>query len=133
MKHERLGRANSAPIVGAYIRTSTNFARWAFITLAVITLACYSSSAVSADTGYAAIQYLKIQPNGTYLKLQGFTNVDSSVSCERDDFFLLNTEENYKERTAFLLAAYMGDRNIMVTYYDCQGPYIRIGSVQARR
>jgi hypothetical protein len=94
---------------------------------------CWCFTAISADSDYLPIQYIKIQGNGTYVKLQGFANSDPSVQCQRHDFFLASTENNYKERTAFLMSAYLADREILITYYDCHGEYIRIGSVQGRR
>lgn len=85
---------------------------------------------VAAWTGEHQVRILKAQGNGTYLELDGFVNNDSTIDCESNAFFLLNTTDNYKERTSFLLSAYMSGKHVNVSYYGCSNGYIGIGSVQ---
>jgi hypothetical protein len=106
--------------------------RFACAVTAVLGAACLATNALGADTGYSRIAFVKILSNGTHVSLHGFTNTDSSISCERNDFFLLSTEGNYEAKTALLMAALMGEREVRITYYLCEGPYLKFGSVQGR-
>jgi hypothetical protein len=93
---------------------------------------CLSSVTVHAEwTGSKQIQTLKVQPNGTYMALADFQN-QSSVVCGTAGFWLSNTEQNYAERTSFLLAAFLAARNVNISFYECSGSHIRMGSVQLR-
>ncbi|WP_444935222.1 hypothetical protein ACJJIW_11560 [Microbulbifer sp. JMSA004] len=86
----------------------------------------------AAFTETHKIEDLKAQTNGVYVKLSGFEN-DPSISnldCTYNKtFVMLETSDNYEGRLSFLLSAYMADKPIQISYYDCQGSYLNISSV----
>lgn len=87
--------------------------------------------AMSAITGLHKVYVLKVMHNGTYAVLEGFQNTDTAVTCSSDAFFLSNDATNYKERTSFLLSAYLSGTPVKISYYSCaDNGHIEIGSIQ---
>lgn len=88
---------------------------------------------VTAHAGYSKPHYIKTikaQTNGVFITLDGFVNEDESVSCGSNSFWM-NEEDNvnYQTRISFLLAAYMANRKVEITYQGCSNGHIGLRNV----
>ncbi|WP_041590349.1 hypothetical protein [Teredinibacter turnerae] len=81
-------------------------------------------------TGLKEMSELKAQTNGLYLVLKSFSNTSSEVDCNRDSFFMpMEENSNYETRASMWLAAFMANKKIEVSYYECHGDLIKAASI----
>lgn len=98
-----------------------------YITCIVAGLSFAIANPAAADwTSYYSIESLQSKENGTYLILSGFQN----TICDSNVFLLSSDQPNYEGRTSFLLAAFMAGMKVRVSYYECVGSLIKLGSVR---
>lgn len=104
--------------------------RWLTSTRVAAAMLCLVAvQAQAAWTTPFRIKILKMQENGVFLRLDGFVNSDTAISCGSNDFFLLKDEPTFRERVTFLLMAQASSRPVKVSYYGCSGANIKLGSV----
>ncbi|AWF80675.1 hypothetical protein BTJ40_07520 [Microbulbifer sp. A4B17] len=86
----------------------------------------------AAWTEKAQIYYLKVHSNGVDVRLRGFVNPETEVSCvSKNTFFLINNDSAiYNTKVSFLLSAYMSQKTVKFSYYGCEDDRIRLGSIR---
>ena len=82
---------------------------------------------------------LKASTGGIVFRLNDFENTSDKFSCGDNKLFFMHKprdesgDDNYQARASFLLSAYMGGKEIDVSYYECNpvnGNTLNVGSVQ---
>lgn len=106
--------------------------------LTITVLFCVSASAHSAWTGKKEISALKVQGNGVYLVLKDFTNTEASIDCEGNSAFFMSESDsdNYQNKLTVLLAAFMENKQVNISYYGCApsaANRLGLGSVSLER
>lgn len=81
------------------------------------------------------IQSLKVENDLLVVTLKDFKNSNSDIPCDTNYFVQPEPEvgtdaNNYQAKIAFLLAAYMSNKTVNISYYRCRGQNIELGSVQ---
>lgn len=80
-------------------------------------------------TGKKSIIKIKQQRNGLHVVLDNFTDT-SSIDCDTEiGFWMPSDSEGYSERVSFLLASFMANKKVDISYYECSGLYLELGSV----
>ncbi len=102
--------------------------KYIFIALAVL---LPLSQTQAAWTAKKQISLLKSHSGGLTIVLQDFSQTDPSVSCTHDRFSMPISDPNYDTKVSFLLAAYMSQTSVYLSYYGCESNgEITLGSVQ---
>lgn len=76
------------------------------------------------------ISIIKVQDNGAYVSLAGFSGAMPMLSCGRDAFWLPLSNPNFENILSLLITAKVENLPIRVTYYTCFSNLIEMGSVQ---
>lgn len=102
--------------------------------LSLIVLLSFSNPSLSAWTdGEKKIYRLKVDQSGNVIvSLSGFTNTSSSIVCSKDQFIMRPSHDGYSSRLSLLLSAYLSERLISISYYDCDANYIKLGSIEIK-
>ncbi|MFA0812013.1 hypothetical protein [Microbulbifer epialgicus] len=82
---------------------------------------CLTSFSANAEwTGAKKITYLKAEDSGIHFKLEGFVNnYEVTASCTDNFYMNKNTTDNYEAKVSFLLSAYMSDKQVNISFGNC--------------